>query len=62
MVHIPMVLEKTLGIGFILCFDTLLHELTYMPVNVLSMVLSNAGSILNFWRGLWAGRGIFTQK
>ena len=32
MVHIPLVLEKTLGIGFILCFDTLLHELSHNEV------------------------------
>ena len=52
MVHIPLVLEKTLGIGFILCFDTLLHELTYMPLNVLSMVFD----IFTYLRGIVFGR------
>lgn len=36
--EIPLIIEKTVGLGFLLCLDTLLHELTFMWLNVVSLI------------------------
>ncbi len=40
----PWRLEKTLLFGMFLCLDALLHELTFMPINVLRSVLFGSSS------------------
>ena len=42
MLNTPWQLEKCLGIGFILCLDVLLHELTFMPLNAFCGIIRYA--------------------
>eukprot|EP00913_Durusdinium_trenchii_P000617 g570.t1 len=37
--RVPLRLEKVLAFGFLLCFDILLHELSFMPLQVLCALL-----------------------